>query len=255
MSGSSHGNCLLRCYSRHSTFASVMALLQRRHPCRKTKSTHTLLRNRIDSFRPHGSKQRIIQTFIARPKRIFCNHIHRHGRKRMSQIHWLFGMSKAFEPRTQLLHHISHHGLESQHGCAREEMIQRCASSTMQFMRYSREMRRRCPKHSSRPSPFLSTFGRTRVDVMIIIRVVDVYFKWIDSHNGACSYKVSQKDQTKNRISPPPIPHPNKKLPDRHTIFFMQLSNFPRIPPPSNHIIIKLIPKSRCGQFGTGDFR
>lgn len=26
MSGSSHGNCLLRCYSRHSTFTSVMAL-------------------------------------------------------------------------------------------------------------------------------------------------------------------------------------------------------------------------------------
>lgn len=175
--------------------------------------THTLLRNRIDSFRPHGSKQRIIQTLIARPKRIFRNHIHRHSRKRMSQIHRLLGISKAFEPRTQVLHHISHHGLESQHGCAREEMIQRCASSTMQFMRYSRKMRRRCPKHSCRPSPFLSTFGRTRVDVMIIIRVVDVYFEWIDSHNGACSYKVSKKYQ---KTVSPPLPlflHPNKKPP------------------------------------------
>lgn len=203
MSGSSQGNCLLRCYGRHSTFASVMALCKGGILVDKTKSTHTLLRNRIDSFGPHGSKQRIIQTFIARPKRIFRNHIHRHSRKRMSQIHRLFGMSKAFEPRTQVLHHISHHGLESQDGCAREEMIQRCASSTMQFMRYSRKMRRRCPKHSCRPSPFLSTFGRTRVDVMIIIRIVDVYFEWIDSHNGACSYKVSQKDPPKQKYLPP----------------------------------------------------
>lgn len=139
---------------------------------------------------------------------------------------------------TEFVDHVREHRLNTVHGLLREKGIECTSSYSVVFIICGSKARAWKLKLGQVIFGLVTRLVR-RVELLKIVRLVNVKLVRADSNNG--SYAIHYSFEEGNKLA-------------SHTVFIVQVLYLEGVVTLANYIVVELVPQSGSSELGTGEF-